>query len=106
MRKPIAIAVAAMLGAGPAAAASGPFFSLRNTDFIVLIAFLCFVGVLVWFKVPALLRAARSWPEPAARAARAALAGADRRIKLSVEPEAALLAAVVASLRPSGRPAR
>ena len=55
MRKPIAIAVAAMLGAGPAAAASGPFFSLRNTDFIVLIAFLCFVGVLVWFKVPALL---------------------------------------------------
>ena len=58
------------------------------------------------FKVPALLRAARSWPEPAARAARAALAGADRRIKLSVEPEAALLAAVVASLRPSGRPAR
>ena len=41
------------LGAGPALAASGPFFSLHNTDFVVLIAFLVFVGVLLWFKVPA-----------------------------------------------------
>lgn len=41
--------------AGPALAASGPFFSLGNTDFVVLIAFLLFVGVVVYFKVPGLL---------------------------------------------------
>ncbi|EYD70602.1 ATP synthase B chain [Limimaricola hongkongensis DSM 17492] len=33
-------------------AASGPFFSLGNTDFIVLLAFLLFVGVLLYFRVP------------------------------------------------------
>jgi F-type H+-transporting ATPase subunit b len=40
------------LAASPAFAASGPFFSLRNTDFVVLVAFIVFVGVLVYFKVP------------------------------------------------------
>lgn len=40
------------LVASPALAASGPFFSLRNTDFIVTLAFLLFVGILVWFRVP------------------------------------------------------
>lgn len=40
------------LMASPALAASGPFFSLRNTDFIVTLAFLLFVGILVWFRVP------------------------------------------------------
>ncbi len=39
--------------AGPALAATGPFVSLRNTDFVVLIAFIVFVGVLLYFKVPA-----------------------------------------------------
>ncbi|MCF6234638.1 MAG: F0F1 ATP synthase subunit B [Rhodobacteraceae bacterium] len=43
------------LSAGPALAASGPFFSLRNTDFVVLLAFLLFIGVLVYLKVPGLL---------------------------------------------------
>lgn len=43
------------VSAGPALAASGPFFSLHNTNFVVLIAFLIFVGILVWQKVPALL---------------------------------------------------
>jgi F-type H+-transporting ATPase subunit b len=43
------------LAAGPAAAATGPFFSLRNTDFVVLISFLIFAGVLFYFRVPALL---------------------------------------------------
>ena len=43
------------LTASPAFAASGPFFSLSNTDFIVTIAFLVFIGVLVKFKVPSLL---------------------------------------------------
>lgn len=48
---------ALVLAAGPAAAAPGDygFFSLRNTDFIVLLAFLGFIGVLVYFKVPALV---------------------------------------------------
>ena len=41
--------------AGPALAASGPFFSLRNTDFVVLVAFLLFIGVLIYFKVPSVL---------------------------------------------------
>ncbi|MDI3337660.1 F0F1 ATP synthase subunit B [Defluviimonas aestuarii] len=43
------------LTATPAMAASGPFFSLRNTDFVVTVSFLLFVGVLVYFKVPSLL---------------------------------------------------
>lgn len=47
------VIAAAALVASPAFAASGPFFSLRNTDFIVLLAFLVFVGVLLYFRVPA-----------------------------------------------------
>ncbi|SMX45567.1 F0F1 ATP synthase subunit B [Actibacterium lipolyticum] len=43
------------LAASPALAASGPFFSLRNTDFVVLLAFLLFIAVLIYFKVPAML---------------------------------------------------
>lgn len=43
------------LAAAPAHAATGPFFSLGNTDFVVLIAFLLFLAVLVYFKVPGLL---------------------------------------------------
>lgn len=46
----------AVFAASPAFAAPGePFFSLRNTDFVVVIAFLIFVGVLVYFKVPGML---------------------------------------------------
>ncbi|MGX9856539.1 F0F1 ATP synthase subunit B [Limimaricola variabilis] len=40
------------LAAAPAMAATGPFFSLGNTDFVVLLAFLLFVGVLLYFRVP------------------------------------------------------
>lgn len=41
------------LSAGPALAAGDkPFFSLKNTDFVVLIAFLIFVGILLYYKVP------------------------------------------------------
>lgn len=47
--------IAALLAASPAFAASGPFFSLRNTDFIVLLAFLLFVGIVVYFKVPSIV---------------------------------------------------
>lgn len=44
------------LAASPALAAGGkPFFSLANTDFVVTLAFLIFVGVLLYFKVPGLV---------------------------------------------------
>lgn len=45
----------AVLPAGPALAATGPFFSLANTNFVVLIAFLLFVGTLIYLKVPTLV---------------------------------------------------
>ena len=53
----IIAALAALVAAGPALAAAGDygFFSFRNSDFVVLIAFVIFVGILVYFKVPALL---------------------------------------------------
>ncbi|MBO9455925.1 F0F1 ATP synthase subunit B [Paracoccus sp. R12_1] len=54
MKRLSAIALLAA-SAGPAAAATGPFFSLGNTDFIVLIAFLIFVGVVIYFKVPSIV---------------------------------------------------
>lgn len=41
--------------ASPALAASGPFFSLGNTDFVVLLAFILFIAVLFYFKVPGLI---------------------------------------------------
>ncbi len=41
------------LSASPALAAGEyGFFSLKNTDFVVVIAFLIFVGILVYYKVP------------------------------------------------------
>ena len=39
----------------PAWAASGPFVSLKNTNFIVLLSFLLFIGVLIYLKVPAMM---------------------------------------------------
>lgn len=42
--------------ASPALAAEDkPFFSLVNTDFTVLIAFLIFVGILLFYKVPGVI---------------------------------------------------
>ena len=54
------LALFAFLAASPAFAASknpfsAEFYKLSNTDFIVTIAFLLFVGVLFYFKVPGLL---------------------------------------------------
>ncbi len=44
------------LAASPALAAGDkPFFSLGNTDFVVSIAFLIFVGILLYYKVPSLV---------------------------------------------------
>lgn len=45
---------ATLLAAQPAWAAGGGL-SLKNTDFVVLLAFLLFIGILVYFKVPSLL---------------------------------------------------
>ena len=39
------------------AAGSEKMFSLNNTDFVVLISFLIFVGVLIYFKVPSIITA-------------------------------------------------
>ncbi|WP_265499822.1 F0F1 ATP synthase subunit B [Paracoccus beibuensis] len=55
MNRVIAIAATTLLAAGPAAAATGPFFSLRNTNFIVLLAFIAFIAILVYYRVPAML---------------------------------------------------
>lgn len=54
MKKLIVLA-AALAAAAPAHAASGPFFSLGNTDFVVLIAFLIFVGIVLYAGVPKML---------------------------------------------------
>lgn len=51
--KQLAVFLAVM--ASPALAAGDRFFSLANTNFIVSIAFLLFIGVLVYHKVPGLL---------------------------------------------------
>ena len=54
------VAALAILAAAPASAASynplsGEFYTLTNTNFVVLIAFLIFMGILVYFKVPGMI---------------------------------------------------
>ncbi len=49
------LSILLVLVAGPAMAADGPFLSLANTDFVVLLGFLAFVGILLYFGVPKLL---------------------------------------------------
>ena len=49
------LTLALIAAAGPALAAEGPFFSLANTDFVVLISFILFIGVIFYFKVPGML---------------------------------------------------
>lgn len=45
-----------LLSASPALAASDkPFFSLANTDFVVLIGFVIFLGILVYFRIPSII---------------------------------------------------
>ena len=51
----IRLSLPLVLIASPALAADGPFFSLANTDFVVTLAFLLFIAILVYFKVPGLL---------------------------------------------------
>lgn len=49
------LTLTATVAATPAFAASGPFLSFSNTNFIVLLGFLVFVGVLLYAKIPAML---------------------------------------------------
>ena len=56
----VTLSLIATVAAAPAYAASknpfsGDFYKLSNTDFIVAISFLLFIGVLFYFKVPSLL---------------------------------------------------
>ncbi len=56
MRRIFQASAVAALAASPALAAGDEaFFSLRSTEFVVTLAFLLFLGVLWYFKVPALL---------------------------------------------------
>lgn len=55
MRLTLSALTLSALAATPALAAGDVFFSLKNTDFVVLLAFLLFIAVLFYFKVPSLL---------------------------------------------------
>ena len=55
MFKNALVSLAALTIANPLWAASGPFFSLRNTDFVVTISFILFALVLIYLKVPSML---------------------------------------------------
>lgn len=47
------LTLALIAAASPALAADGPFVSLHNTNFVVLIAFLVFLGIVLYARVPA-----------------------------------------------------
>jgi F-type H+-transporting ATPase subunit b len=58
--KRLFLGVLALLAAAPAGAASynpfsGEFYALTNSNFIVLIAFVIFLGILYYFKVPGII---------------------------------------------------
>jgi F-type H+-transporting ATPase subunit b len=58
--KRLLLTALALLAAAPASAASyhpfsPDFYTLTNTNFVVLIAFLIFMGILVYFKVPGII---------------------------------------------------
>ena len=53
--KRLSASVLALGLATPAMAATGPFFSMGNTNFVVLLSFLLFIAVLVYFKVPSMI---------------------------------------------------
>lgn len=51
----VVVPVPVALVATPAFAAEAPFFSLYNTESVVLVAFLVFVAAIYYFKVPSML---------------------------------------------------
>ena len=52
MKKLLTSATLTLLAAPAFAAGEGPFFSLRNTEFVVGIGFIVFIGILVYMGVP------------------------------------------------------
>ena len=52
MKAMLRLTLLVAMAAGPAWAAPGAFISLGNTDFIVLLAFLLFLGILLYARVP------------------------------------------------------
>jgi F-type H+-transporting ATPase subunit b len=51
MKKILSITALSLAGT-PALAAGGAFFSLHNTTFVVLLAFLVFIGIVIYAKAP------------------------------------------------------
>jgi len=49
------LALALFLAGTPALAETEAFFTLRSTEFVVTVAFLLFIGLLVYLKVPGVL---------------------------------------------------
>ncbi len=52
MKRLLTSAIFTLLAAPAFAAEEGPFFSLRNAEFVVGIAFIVFVGVLIYLGIP------------------------------------------------------
>ena len=52
MKKLLTSAALILLAAPAFAEAEGPFFSLRNTEFVVGIAFIAFIGLLIYMGLP------------------------------------------------------
>ncbi len=44
-----------LLAATPAFAAEGPFFTLKNAEFVVTVAFIAFIGLVIYLGVPKLV---------------------------------------------------
>ena len=55
MLKRLILPLFALLGAQPALAAEGPFFTIKNAEFNVTIGFLLFIALLLYLKVPKLI---------------------------------------------------
>lgn len=58
--RPVFLSAALAVAAAPAAAASynplsPSFYTLSNSNFVVLVAFLIFMGILLYYKVPAII---------------------------------------------------
>lgn len=51
----ISLALGLILASPAFAAGDKPFFSLKNTDFVVLLGLIVFVAILVYFKVPGMI---------------------------------------------------
>ena len=108
-----------LLSAGPAMAATAEygFFSLRNTNFIVLLGFLTFLGILLYFKVPGRLmdmldaraegiRADLAEARSLRDEAQALLASYDRKTREAREQADAIVAAAKAEAKAAAAQAK